>query len=152
MTIDEEFEDSEEFVLALENAIEEEDAEHSEEPLETDVECEKVQFELANEVQDFWNCDDVISKLVKDQKEKDAKALVLWQPRVTFPSDNPSDSSTDSEETSEPKKPNETVLDCTSEYTVTEEASDDSFEVDPRTSDLKLEISEWIEDEDMMEA
>ena len=156
LTIDEEFEDSDEFFLALDDAPIEEPNEHGEEPLEVETDdvlkCEKVQFELADQVQEFWNCDDVISKLVREQKEKNSKALVLWQPRVTLAPDSSSDDDKDEEE-GEPKKSSEVVLlDRTSEYTVTEEASNDAFESEPRASDdLKLEISEWDEDEDMME-
>ena len=159
LTIDEEFEDdSDEFVLALDDGAADEELDGSRDELielDTDevLKCEKVQFELADGVQEFWNCDDVISKLVKDQKEKDSKALVLWQPRVTFPSDSSSAAGKE-----DGKRKTVQIVDCTSEYTVIEETSSDSIESDPIESDpktsgdLKLEISEWNgEDEDMME-
>lgn len=175
LTIDEEFEgDADEFILALDDRPVDEELDELggsrddliEVETDEDLKCEKVQIELADGVQEFWNCDDVISKLVKEQKEKDSKALVLWRPpRVTFPSDSPAE-----DEEGEKKKTVE-IVDCTSEYTVIEETSSDAIEPietepietepiesEPVDSDpkvpghLKLEISEWNEeDEDMME-
>lgn len=156
LTIDEEFEEADELVLALDETLDEElndERPSSEEPIEVENEvlnCEKVKFELADEVQEFWKCDDVISKLVKEQKERDAKALVLWQPRVTFPSDNPSDEDDSKADERQGKRSETVLLDRTSEYTVTEEASSDAFECEPIvSSDLK--IIELDDDEDMME-
>lgn len=152
LSIDEEFEESDDFILAsTEDAIEEEfdDCSNEEEITEFEtsdnrLDKDQVRFELSEDVQDFWSCDDVITKLVKEQRNKDSKALVLWQPRILLPL---------SDETKREKKSE--IVDQTDEYTVYSEA-DELKENDAKDDKLEIiELEEFdtvkLSDEDMME-
>lgn len=163
LSIDEEFNDcSDELFLAINDYEIDDDltdghsSKNKDDLIETDEDIlndNSVQFELADEVQEFWDTDDVITKLVKNEREKNSKALVLWQPRILkFPSDKEDECNKETK-----------IVDQTDEYTVIEEPDDIKIEEDIKQSSddaFKLEIIELNDDsiklnetgdEDMME-
>lgn len=159
LTIDEEFEDSDEFIIALDqdetiddknfNDCSNDDFEF--ETTDSILNENDVKFELSDDIQDYWQTDDVITKLVKDQQEKDSKALVLWQPPIDYP--------LKLTENNESKKKTE-IVDQTDDYIVYSETDDvkETDFIDNNNDNSGLEIIELDElcdlksnDEEMME-
>jgi len=154
LSIDEDFKDSDEFILAIDDqdVIDEDfkDENTSNDDLiefETDsvLDNDQVKFELSDDVHDFWNRsgNDVITKLVNEQRDKEAKALVIWTPRRSLSLSIPDDSLSKKTE----------IVDRTNEYTVYSETDD--FKDSNDDKDERLEIIEidedYKDDEDMME-
>lgn len=137
MTIDEELEnfDTDDFLAALDDDdFVEEKSKNADDTHEKEIE-----FELCEDVQDFWERNnDVITKIVKDQQNKDSKALVLYRPRISLLA----------------KTENE---DYTDKYTVIEE--DDDFKKENKDTLEIIELDDFDQvnqptfdplDEDMM--
>ena len=144
LNLDEEFEDDE-FNLTLDEDRNEFDdynqdrIDAEERNLLANNKDSRIQFELADEVQEFWNsnCDDVITKLVKNEREKNSKAVILWQPRVSFPTD----SANDGEDKKKTKKSE--IVDQTDEYIVFEDRIEETELIAKQNvANFDLEITE----------